>query len=139
MGRGYGEPIQRRFPCFRSTASTGTAICTRRASTSTGVALRAWPPITCRSWRGCECREPTRGRDAPSRPVPSRPGASALSHDRIAQDADVRDLDLHDVAVLDVLRRAVRAHPEHVARVERQVLTHAADELAHAENGVLDG
>src|SRR4030095_10488931 len=63
----------------------------------------------------------------------------ALSHHWVAKHADARDLDLHHVTVLDVLGGVVRAHPEHVARMEGEILAHAADELAYPEDRVLDG
>src|SRR4030095_4897551 len=63
----------------------------------------------------------------------------ALSHYWVAKHADARDLNLHHVTVLDVLGGAVRAHPEHVAGMEGEVLAHAADELAYPEDRVLDG
>src|SRR5262249_32152149 len=52
----------------------------------------------------------------------------------VAQHADARHLHLHHVAVLHVLGRPVRAHPQHVARVERQVLAHPADEFPDPED-----
>src|SRR5258705_3603601 len=66
-------------------------------------------------------------------------GWLALPDDRVAQHADARHLDLDHVTVLHVLGRAVGAHPQHVARIEREVLAHATDELTHAEDRVLDG
>ena len=51
-----------------------------------------------------------------------------FAHHRVAQDADAGDLDLDRVAVLDVFRGALGAHPHHVARVERHILRHPADE-----------
>src|SRR5262245_28468566 len=63
----------------------------------------------------------------------------AFSHHRVAKRTNARNLDLHYVAVLHVLGGAVRAHPEHVARVEGEVLAHSRDERANAEDGVLDG
>src|SRR5215510_7431217 len=65
--------------------------------------------------------------------------ALAFSHHGVAQHAGVRDLALHEVAVLHVLGGAVGAHPQHIARMEGEVLTHAADELAHPEDRILDG
>src|ERR1700704_1442926 len=57
-----------------------------------------------------------------------------FSHHGVPQHADARDLYLHHVTVFHLLGGAVRAHPDHVARVEREVLAHAADELAHPED-----
>src|SRR5262245_29605428 len=75
--------------------------------------------------------------------LPWSPTAAAaglvLPDDRVAQDADLRHLHLDHVAVLHVLGRAVGAHPQHVAGIERQVLAHPADELPNAEDRVLDG
>src|SRR2546426_110595 len=65
--------------------------------------------------------------------------ALAFAHDGIAQDADARDLDFDHIPIFHVLRRPIGAHPQDVARVQRQVLTHAADKLAHAENRIFDG
>src|SRR6185312_9951326 len=63
-------------------------------------------------------------------PVRSKSSFMALAlfpHQRVPEDADAGDLDLAHIAVLEVFRRALSAHPHHVARVERQVLRHAAD------------
>src|SRR5215510_12660663 len=62
-----------------------------------------------------------------------------LAYDRVAQDADLRHLHLDDVAVLHVLGGTVGAHPQDVPGIERQVLAHPADELADAEDRILDG
>src|SRR5262245_57058590 len=75
--------------------------------------------------------------------LPLRPrsiaAGSALANDRVAQDTDLRHLHLDDVAVLHVLGGTVGAHPQDVPGVERQVLANPADELADAEDRILDG
>ena len=47
--------------------------------------------------------------------------SSLLRHEPVAQRADAGDVDLDDVAGLQIRRGAVGAHPDHVARREREV------------------
>src|SRR5437899_5062107 len=44
-----------------------------------------------------------------------------LPHEPVPQRADARDVDLDDVASLQVGRGAVGAHPDHVARRQREI------------------
>src|SRR5215472_726028 len=62
---------------------------------------------------------------------------SALPHHRIAQCANTADLNLADVAVFHVLRGPLRAHPQHIARIQCQVLGHRHQEIDHAEDHVV--
>ena len=81
---------------------------------------------------------PSRKRDRLRRPNVSSPvaGRLAFPHDRIAQHTDARNVHLDQVAVLHVLRRTIGAHPDHVARIERHVCAHAADEGLDAEDRI---
>src|ERR1044071_6157507 len=60
-----------------------------------------------------------------------------LAYDRVAQGADAGDLDFADVAMLQVARPAVRPHPDDVARIQRQILRHPAEELGDAMDHVV--
>src|SRR5215470_18892982 len=62
----------------------------------------------------------------------------AFLHHRIAQHADAWHLNFYHIAILHVLRGTVGAHPQHIARVERHILTHAADVVAYTEDGIAD-
>src|SRR5437764_3405316 len=55
----------------------------------------------------------------------------------VAQSTDAGDLDLDDVAVLQIRRRAVGAHPDHVARPQRKIFRQFDDERHDAEDHVV--
>ena len=60
-----------------------------------------------------------------------------LRDEPVAQGADAGDLDLDHVARLDVGRGAVGAHPDHVARPQREIFRQLHDERLDAEDHVV--
>src|SRR4051812_47040412 len=64
-------------------------------------------------------------------------GISALPHYRIAQRADAGDLDLANIAMLHVCGRALSAHPQHIARIQRKIARHRHQEVDHPEHHVV--
>ena len=61
----------------------------------------------------------------------------AVGNEFIAQGADAGDLDLDDVTGLQVRRGAVGAHPDHVARPQREIFRQFHDEGLDAEDHVV--
>src|SRR6516162_8261384 len=64
-------------------------------------------------------------------------GLSLFGYEAIAERADAGDLDFDHVAGFDIRRRAVGAHPDHVARPQREIFCELDDERHDSEDHVI--
>src|SRR6516164_5070913 len=63
--------------------------------------------------------------------------SSLLGHEAVAQGSDPRNFNLDHVASLEVWRGAVSAHPDHIARPQREIFRQLDDERHDAEDHVV--